>query len=1654
MKLCVIRLLIAMLVSLMFSSSALGQTSPLLPFQATRYMPGQEVANFATFAEAKAWIKQEPATAIGNQYLEAVSSNTFGLNGEQTIVKYQVKFRVPKQMLGSWYGINNGTIGKHHTCNGGVIPYLSGNVQFDCPSEAAAQNAFLTGNPGFTLQWVGAYGGVPPTRWGPQGDNIIGVYPNSLDEGGTRDVKAFNSNGDEAFVYSLGVDKLDLYQCDALFLGTTHLGTYVGGKAKWPYVCHNPARAEIVFKTGQYATSCEINTKDGNPCVAGTGNKEYREKDFDWEGVAFTRAYNSVADMLLLSGMGDNWAHSFSDRLITDSVAGYQWIRSDGYYEDLRYLNATTYKSIHTTGMLMYVESDAVALTHGRFRIAMRNGKQLWFGETGRLLRSEHGSQTLTYQYCTTAQIALGTCTSKDLLTKITSSSGRSLSFEYATINVPVGIGSNTREELRLSRIHADGVTLVNYAYDTQARLIHAAFAGVANHARDYLYAESTQLCRDAVGSVIAGCNVANYPNHLTGVVDEKGNRYASYTYDEKSRVTGSEHAGATGRVGLVYQTNGNVQVSLPTGTQKVYQFNADAFRKPTQVGINDAANGSVKTTLATYSGGRIASMTEPNNARVNFTYDAIRLTGRTEALTATGATTPQTRTTQTDWHASFNVPTERRVLNAANVLEARTTYTHNARGQTTAMCQIDPNNPAAMAYVCGSATNAPVGVRQSTMTYCEQADVTAGTCPIVGLMLSSNGPRTDVSDISTYTYYQADAASCATAPTTCAYRKGDLWKVTNALNHVMETTAYDGAGRVLQMKDANNVITDMQYHPRGWLTHRKVRGSDNATEADDAITTMDYDATGQVTKVTQPDGDFITFTYDAAHRLTGISDALNNSITYTLDNAGNRTAETTKDPSNVIKRSLSRVYDTLGRLQASKNAASATVATLTNDANDNLNTSTDGLNRITDQDVDPLNRLIKTIQDQGAGKINATTQFEYDARDNLTKVIDPKNLNTVYSYNGLNDLTQLSSPDTGVTSFTYDAAGNRKTQTDARNVTSTYSYDSANRLTQVSLPTAAQNVFFDYDATQTDCQANETFTTGRLARIRDESGSTRYCYNRLGQSVRKVQSVTGGPNLSLGSTYNGANRMIAMTYPSGAIVTYLRNAKGQITGIDAKPTAAAAQVSLVSNATYLPFGPLNTITFGNTRVLTKAYDQNYDIDKVSDNSPTGLSQDSTVNIMGNITAITERTTATANTTRQFAYDNLDRLLSLKNGATNIQSFTYDATGNRLNKTLGTTVTTNTIAATSHRLTQDGATARTYDANGNTATIGVKGYVYDDRNRLRDYKNSGSTVTRTYRYNGKGERVSKVQAPGNANNRYYFYDEAGHLLGEYLANGTRVQEYVWLDDQLIAVLSDHDASTYQFVETDHLGTPRAVIHPAENNIVWRWNITNTAFGEHAATNNPDADAVTYTFNLRYPGQYYDSESGTHYNINRDYEPGGGRYVQSDPIGLKGGVNTFAYSLSTPFMVSDPLGLAPNCVRSFSIAPPRFIGERIYENSQTTIGFNCKMIPKLRAPDASDLYPDPRQLARYGRWRAGIPIPVGFDFECYKIIKSSFSVFKIMLTRTSYYETCTDDCGNVGPTKLIKHIDNTHREYWFDDWRIIFETFSSSAPPPVFDRTER
>jgi RHS repeat-associated protein len=110
-----------------------------------------------------------------------------------------------------------------------------------------------------------------------------------------------------------------------------------------------------------------------------------------------------------------------------------------------------------------------------------------------------------------------------------------------------------------------------------------------------------------------------------------------------------------------------------------------------------------------------------------------------------------------------------------------------------------------------------------------------------------------------------------------------------------------------------------------------------------------------------------------------------------------------------------------------------------------------------------------------------------------------------------------------------------------------------------------------------------------------------------------------------------------------------------------------------------------------------------------------------------------------------------------------------------------------------------------------------------------------------------------------------------------------------------------------YVHTDHLDTPRRISRPSDNAILWRWD--SDPFGTRAPNEDADGDGTSFTYNLRFAGQYFDSEDGLAYNGFRDYDRATGRYVESDPLGLFGGLNTYGYVGGQPTSSVDPFGLA-------------------------------------------------------------------------------------------------------------------------------------------------
>ena len=228
-------------------------------------------------------------------------------------------------------------------------------------------------------------------------------------------------------------------------------------------------------------------------------------------------------------------------------------------------------------------------------------------------------------------------------------------------------------------------------------------------------------------------------------------------------------------------------------------------------------------------------------------------------------------------------------------------------------------------------------------------------------------------------------------------------------------------------------------------------------------------------------------------------------------------------------------------------------------------------------------------------------------------------------------------------------------------------------------------------------------------------------------------------------------------------------------------------------------------------------------------------------------------------------------------------------------------------------------TTNTFDAAGNILSNGTATafatFTYSDRGRMSSAKVAANTVK--YLYNGLDQRVQKsgptaVVPSGQA---IYTYDEDGKLLGEYAATQVANYETVYLGSTPVAVITQKRtgtspnfvfASTMNYAYADQIDTVRVITRASDNKMVWRWDQADP-FGVAAANESPFALPV-FKYGPRFPGQVYDVETNLHYNYYRDYDPQTGRYVQSDPIGLQGGINTFGYVGGNPLTYVDPEGL--------------------------------------------------------------------------------------------------------------------------------------------------
>lgn len=659
----------------------------------------------------------------------------------------------------------------------------------------------------------------------------------------------------------------------------------------------------------------------GNPVTPGSGQKVQSENDGMFDGRSLTRRYGSYGSIyapgstLNAQSFGARWRDTFDYRLESMGTA-------TSVAHALSLPNGTIQYFRTDGSAVMGTDTSTYRLTATASGYDVIAGGELLHFDTARRLVSlgtaSGRTYTLSYSDGTAAgangQVAKdgndaqwGAAVPAGQLIKVESDNGRVLRYERDVAG-------------KITQLRIGTGTPIRYHYSDDDLLLKVVYPG--GHARAYHYNEPAQT------------GGANLPRALTGISDvgADGNavRYASYAYDSAGRATVTEHMGGQDRHSLQFTSATETVVTDPLGTQRAMTFaNIQGVKKVVAVSQPAGSGSAAGSKTITYdANGNEASTDDFNGNRTCKVFDLTRNleTARVEGLAntqacssviSTGATLPAgSRKISKQWHPAW--PLEVKVAEPGRI----TTTVYNGQpdpfaGNATASCApstaLLPNGQP-LAVVCRrveQATNDADGSQGFAATL--RAGVAARenkwTYNARGQVLTHDGPRTDVSDISTYAYY---------TDTTADHTRGDLQSVTNAVGHVTQYTHYDSEGRLKRSVAPNGVVTETAYTPRGWVSSTTITAGAAAPQT----TTYTHEVDGRTATVTLPDGTTLTYAYDTARRLTGITDGAGNSVTYTLDTAGNRIGEQYKDSSGTLARDVSRAYDALGRLMTVSGAA------------------------------------------------------------------------------------------------------------------------------------------------------------------------------------------------------------------------------------------------------------------------------------------------------------------------------------------------------------------------------------------------------------------------------------------------------------------------------------------------------------------------------------------------------------------------------------------------------------------------------------------------------------------------------------------------------------------------------------------------------------
>ncbi|MDI4650714.1 MULTISPECIES: RHS repeat-associated core domain-containing protein [Pseudoalteromonas] len=1049
-----------------------------------------------------------------------------------------------------------------------------------------------------------------------------------------------------------------------------------------------------------------------------------------------------------------------------------------------------------------------------------------------------------------------------------------------------------------------------------------------------------------------------SFPFYLTGITDENGVRSATWKYDQDGRAVYSAHADGVDAGTVSYSSDQSISIDA-NGKQRVLLFDSEI---PNQIksiegsGCDSEGNDSV-INYSYDSYGRVIEKVDQNSIKTHYTYNSRGLRASITKLYGTDLA----KTTSFLYENDNIVEPTKITLENGTVIESRYSdlgllLSRSVKTSSEVRTTIFEYDDKGMLLLVDGPRSDVNDI--TTYQYYENGNLkqieNALGHKIIFNQYDTAGRVTEFVDengkVSSFAYdIMGKITTFSQEGRTYTYSYdavGNLIEVNNGLGAVYYL--YDSANRLITIKDDNENKIDYEYD-----TANNLLGIKNEDKSGELLYTLRYlyDTVGRISRVTLDESNSIDYKYDAYDNLIETIDPTSNSLIdvynqlndkiKSVDQAENETSY------NYSNGKLISVTDALGReTMYEYNGFGDVTRTISPDTGETTFQYDEAGNLIAKQDArgilvqynyDNLNRVTSIKYPDESENVT----FEYDNVSEsqngiglLTKVTEPTGVteffytphgeiketkfmpigagfvqSVKYNFNNVGNLSQQTYPSGMVVNYSHDSNGNVISISAQKNNMSTViatnldylpygplnyleygnglvleqSFDRAYRLTNKKVTdTYDKEYSYNYLNIQSiDDLLNSSLSQSfeydlidRLTNSQGRYGDLRYSYDNIGNRTSKAVNSVEIPYSYSEGVLNSVNGVSRSYDPAGntlndGIRSYQYNQAGRLINTQSTTVEYNYQYNFLGQRTHKQWQSAESNQNDNCKVVEVIKNVNVRSEPDKYSTKVGYLQVGQKYV----------DTGQEGNWRQIWYQNKQRWVYGR-------GYLEVSTGQCFK--IANTLTGNVNVR---------ASDSKYSEKRGTAPEGSV-WVLDSIH--------GSWLSFWYdaELSFVHSNYTVLDEINNHHERYYQYDVSGMLIAELDGNGETLIEYIYLNGKRTAFVV---ANEIYFIHTNHLDAPIAITNSAAEVV---WSGYYTPFGKLIETKNE----LTVEMALRFPGQYADAETGLHYNYFRDYDPELGRYIQSDPIGLAGGINTYGYVGGNPVNYIDPFGLAKICTR--------------------------------------------------------------------------------------------------------------------------------------------